>query len=374
MSHRFLPSRFRRHPILAVVVMAALLVLLLAACSSMPRHVFPEKNPPSVLLPASLAGLPDGRGRFREIFAAVKQARAATLPDVRPDDGQDDLWRLAGEPPATGRPVDLAPSTANLRVVMVPGLLAECVADKSKLFENSLANLEVQGYKTGYIQTRGRQGSERNAVIVREAIQAMPGTEKIILVTHSKGTVDSLQALADHPELAERVVAVVSVAGAVNGSPIADVVPDSLAAMAERIALSGCAKGEGVEAVDSLRRATRLAWLADHPLPKTVRYYSLAAFARPENISTILKPFFRILSQTEPLNDSLVVASDAIIPGSTLLGYPNGDHLAVAMPFGKKTPFLSTLVNRNHYPRAALLEAAVRYVEEDLHKADNNLK
>ena len=346
---------------------AGVAILGLAACSSMPKQFTPEKTPPSILVPAALAGVTDGRSRFREIFTAVKTARGAVLPDARPDDGQDDLWRLAGEPAPTGRPVDLTPSGASLRVVMVPGLLAECVADKSTMFEDSLANLEVQGYKTGYIQTRGRQSCERNAAIVGAAVRRLPGQEKIILVTHSKGTVDTLEALVASPELTERVVAVVSVAGAVNGSPIADVFPESLAAMLEKISLANCPKGEGVEAMDSLRRTRRLAWLAGHALPPNVRFYSLAAFARPQNISTALKPFFRILGQTEPLNDGLVVASDAIVPGSTLLGYPNADHLAVAMPFGKKSPILTaTLITRNHYPRAALLEAAVRYVEEDL--------
>lgn len=198
----------------------------LAACSAMPKQFNAEKTQPSVLLPTSLAGLTDGRGRFREIFQAIEQTRGASLPDARPADGKEPLWKLAGEPPATGKPVPLDPSVAGLRVVMVPGLLAECVSDKSTLFEDGLANLEAQGYKTGYIQTRGRQSCERNAVIIHEALQRLPGNEKIILVTHSKGTVDSLEALADHPELADRVVALVSVSGAVNGSPIADVVPE----------------------------------------------------------------------------------------------------------------------------------------------------
>jgi len=344
-----------------------LAVLALFACSSMPKQVSPEKTPPTILMPTVLTGQPDGRGRFREIFDAIKTARGTSLPDVRPDDGQDDLWRLAGEPPATGKPVDLAPSTAGLRVLMVPGLLAECVSDKSTLFEESRPNLEVQGYQTGYIQTRGRQSSDRNTALIRSAIERMPGREKIILVCHSKGTVDSLEALVAFPELTERVVAVVSVAGAVNGSPIADLFPESLAAMIEKMSMSQCSKGEGVEAMDSLRPTVRLAWLAGHRLPKNVRFYSLAAFARPQNISTVLKPFFGILGRTQPLNDGLVVAADAIVPGSTLLGYPNADHLAVAMPFGRKAPVLTALmITRNHYPRAVLLEAAVRYVEEDL--------
>lgn len=349
--------------VLAPLIFAA----ALAACSTAPTRVTVETTPPSILLPAAKAGIVDGRGRFREIFRAVQEARGAALPDHRPGGDGASLWRLAGEPPATGAPVPLGRSTAGLTVMMVPGLLAECVTDLSTVFADGVDNLRAQGYGTGYIQTRGRQRSERNAAIIREAVLATPETARIILVTHSKGTVDTLQALAAYPELAGRVLAVVSVSGAVNGSPVSDVVPDFLAEFAESLRLSNCPPGEGVEAVDSLRRATRLDWLANHPLPGNVRYYSLAAYARPEDVSTVLKPFSNILGRTDPLNDSLVVCSDAIIPGSTLLGYPNADHLAVAMPFADKNPVLSTtLITRNRYPRAVLLEAAVRYVEEDL--------
>ena len=250
---------------------------------------------------------------------------------------------------------------------MVPGLLAECAAGLSTLFEDARANLEAQGYRTGYIQTRGRQSAEINAQIVRDALMAMPAEQRIVLVTHSKGTVDSMQALATYPELAGRVVALVSVAGAVNGSPIADGVPQVLAELAEASRLLPCPPGRGVEAVDSLRRSARLAWLGTHDLPPGVHTYSLAAYTGPDDISAILWPYYRDLALTEPRNDGLVVASDAIIPGSTLLGYPNADHLAVAMPFGANTPLLAaTLITHNDYPRVVLLEAALRYVEENL--------
>jgi hypothetical protein len=87
-------------------------------------------------------------------------------------------------------------------------------------------------------------------------------------------------------------------------------------------------------------------------------------------MSRILLPFYDILAKTEPLNDGLVISSDAVIPGSVLLGYPNADHFAVAMPFtSEKSPLLATVINKNDYPRAALLEAAIRFVEEDLMKS-----
>lgn len=360
--------RMRTWPVdaLARLPLALALMAGLAACSAMPRKFEAAAIPPSILLPWDKAGITDGRGRFREIFGEIQKERGAQLPDDRASQGDSALWRLAGEPPATGRPVRLGKSTAGLAVVMVPGLLAECVADKSLVFQDGVANLRAQGYQTGYIQTRGRQSSDRNADIIHDAVMSMP-ENRLILVTHSKGTVDTLEALVKYPELTDRVLAVISVSGAVNGSPIADVVPETLAKLGEQASLSSCPPGQGTEAVDSLRPSVRLGWLASHELPAKVRFYSLAAFAKPQDISLILKPFYNILSQTDPLNDSLVVCSDAIIPGSTLLGYPNADHLAVAMPFAEKNPILSSaLITRNHYPRAVLLEAAVRFAEEDL--------
>lgn len=340
---------------------------LLPACAPRlePRDV--ENTPPSVLAPAQTVGVVDGRGRFREIFNDILRLRGASLPDAMPPGAGDPLWRLAREPGPTGRPVPAGLSRAGLTIGLVPGLLAECVAEKSRVFEDARANLEAQGYATASIQTGGRLGSARNARIIRDAVLAMPPETRLVLVTHSKGAVDAMEALASFPELAGRVLALVAVSGAVNGSPVADAVPGSLARFVEEMRLATCPPGEGMEAVESLRRRVRLDWLAAHRLPQATACYSLPAFARRENISAVLKPFHDILSASDPLNDSLVLCSDAVIPGSTLLGYPNADHLAVAMPFAEKNPLLAaTLITRNHYPRAVLLEAVARFVEEDL--------
>ena len=340
------------------VVFAALAVLL-AGCGR-PTPVL-EGAAPAVLRSHTTAGVTDGRGRFREIYCAVRRDHGAALPHDRPCEGNSALWRLKDEPPPTGRPVAIRHVTTGTRVVMVPGVLAECMADLSRVFADATANLEAQGYATGYIQTRGRRGSDANADIIRDAILALPAGETLILVTHSKGTVDTLEALAKYPALANRVAAVISVSGAVYGSPLADSLPSALLQLGEGVPLATCPPGENLEAVQSVRRSVRLAWFANHRLPARVRFYSLAAFARPEHVSALLLPLWSSLAQIDPANDGLVVASDAIVPGSTLLGYPNADHLAVAMPFPA-----SPLINRNDYPRAVLLEAAVRAVQEDL--------
>ncbi len=352
-AHQASKRRSGWHGVLAAVA------LLLAGCGR-PARVS-EDNASDVFRLSTRPGITDGRGRFREVFCAVRRDHGAALPHDRPCEDSAALWRLQGEPPATGRPVAIGRVAPGTRVVIVPGLLAECVADLSKVFADATANLEAQGYATGYIQTRGRHGVDTNAEIIRDEIMALPAGETLILVTHSKGTVETLEALAKYPELADRVAAVISVSGAVYGSPLVDSVPRALVYLGEGMPLSACPPGERQESVESLRRSVRLAWFTAHRLPDRVRFYSLAAFARPQDVSVVLAPFWLGLAKTDPANDGLVVASDAIVPGSTLLGYPNADHLAVAMPFEA-----NPLINRNDYPRAVLLEAAVRAVQEDL--------
>jgi hypothetical protein len=112
-------------------------------------------------------------------------------------------------------------------------------------------------------------------------------------------------------------------------------------------------------------RRHRIAWLADHPLPRDRTYFSVAAFTDRAHVSRPLEQSYRELSRIDPRNDGQVIATDAIIPGSHLLGYLNADHWAVALPLAHNSPKLrSVFAGRNDYPREILLEAIVRLVEE----------
>ena len=72
----------------------------------------------------------------------------------------------------------------------------------------------------------GRLSSERNARSVRDALMALPHEDaagRVVLLGYSKGIVDILEAVVSYPEIRPRVAAVVSLAGAVGGSPLANV-------------------------------------------------------------------------------------------------------------------------------------------------------
>ena len=66
-------------------------------------------------------------------------------------------------------------------------------------------------------------------------------------------------------------------------------------------------------------------------------------------------------------NDGQMVFYDQVIPGSTLMGYVNADHWAIALPIARSHERIGTwFVTENAYPREALTEAVMRFVEEDL--------
>ena len=200
---------------------------------------------------------------------------------------------------------------------------------------------------------------------------AMPESEegkRLVLLGYSKGTPDVLEAVTTYPDLQQRVTAVVSAAGAVGGSPLANDTTQSMLNLLHHFPDAECNPGdEG--ALESLKPEVRQRWLASHSLPESIRYYSIITYPSTEQISSILKFTYKKLSQVDSRNDSQVIFYDQVIPGSVLLCYLNADHWAIAVPFNRSSPFISsTFINKNAFPREVLLEAIIRYVEEDLNR------
>ena len=217
----------------------------------------------------------------------------------------------------------------------------------------------------------GRSSAAHNARQVADAIAGagIAEDDRVVLVGYSKGAVDALQFLVDFPEQARQVAAVLSVAGAIQGSPLAEQGDWWYRTFLEHAFAGTCDPGDG-QVLHSLLPSVRKAWLADHPLPSDVAYYSLAAFTTGEYISHGLKPAWHALARHDRRNDGQVVASDAIIPGSTVLGYVNADHWDLAISLEQQMPHLSARTSDRHLPRTELLEAALLYISEQLALAE----
>jgi hypothetical protein len=345
----------------------AIACLALAACSTKPLVPFSLDTPPLALVPASDAGVQDKRGRFREIFCAVLNARGPDIADYRSCD--DALSRIGEEPPGTGKAIYLGNSKRRLVAAIVAGIGYECFERWLEAPGTVAKHLAGFGYSMMLLHVDALSGPATNARQIRDAIMSMPqepGAPRLVLIGYSKGAPDILQAVVSYPEIRDRVAAVVSAAGAIGGSALANDAQQYQADLLRYFPGAACSSGDG-GGVESLRPAIRRAWLANNPLPRDLRYFSLVTFPQPERISSILASSYEKLARIDPRNDSQVLFYDQVIPGSTLTGYINADHWALAVPIARAHPALGSLaVTQNAYPREALAEALLRFIEEDL--------
>ena len=364
--------RMQKLPSLLISIIAA--ALLMTACAGAPPARQPHPTEIQIRDFISTAGLTDARGRFREIFCAVLEERGPDLPDYRPC--REALTLVAPEGGATDRPVPLGETHANYLILMVPGLGWNCFEKWLDLSFSVPRHVATFGYEARTVPVDGLSSSTNNARMIRDYIAALPPEDAgrpLILMGYSKGTPDILEAVTGYPEIVGgRTVAVVSLAGSVRGSPLANDATQAHANMLTMVPGSACEKVQGDnDAVASLRTDLRRQWLEDNPLPAHIRYYSVVTYPDPERISWALRKSYLLLGQQDDRNDTQVIIFDQIIPGSTLTALVNADHWAIAVPVSREHPILGkTAVDHNDYPREALAEALLRFIEEDLAHAE----
>jgi hypothetical protein len=93
----------------------------------------------------------------------------------------------------------------------------------------------------------------------------------------------------------------------------------------------------------------------------------VVTFPHPERVSWGLENAYLLLGEKDLRNDTQVIVFDQVIENSTLTAFVNADHWAIAVPVARHHPLIGkTVVDHNDYPREALLEALLRFVEEDL--------
>lgn len=343
--------------------LAILLAIFLSGCVAMPTLDELRQDPSPHRLPGAPQGIVDGRPEFRNYFCASLEQ--TTNAETSADDCENWLLRLSDE--TTGPSQTGGWKETNLQILFVTGAFSECFGENARPFGSAIAELSGGNYRFGTIEVGGRSGTEHNAAQIAAFLDEWPTDPDtpLILVGYSKGTSDILQFLVDYPLAAERVDAVISVAGAVRGSPLADRFDSTYHLLISHLPSGQCEKGDG-DVVHSLRTDVRKEWLDSNPLPDTVRYYSLAAFTTKDRMARALIGSWKILLGEGPRNDGQLLPEDTLIPDSTLLGYFNADHWAVAVEVEADHEFLAGRHDPTPFPHKALLQALLLQVGNDL--------
>ena len=130
---------------------------------------------------------------------------------------------------ATSSPAD----AGAMEVILVPGFLAQsiqevgvpvCGVGPNQYFRRQSEWLGKQNIVNRYLDLESEAAVEVNAIKVAGAIEA--AKSKIVLVTHSKGCLDSLSALVDHAALRTNVAAWVAIQGPFRAAAMADVLAE----------------------------------------------------------------------------------------------------------------------------------------------------
>ncbi|MDC8774372.1 hypothetical protein PRZ03_22640 [Paucibacter sp. hw8] len=362
--------------------LALALTVLCTGCASWVAPPDVLSPHPIVNLPIAAAGVKDERQAFAALFEQEVQAYPGPKPQAlgawlhgideqapkKPDDLDEVNRRFAEQAPATA-------------VLLVPGLFADCFEDQSVPFGDGLvretglnrseayrqyADLGLAGIRS--VAVAGRESSEANALRVAEAIRqeaARPEVKRIVLLAYSKGVPDSLRALAllqSQQSLPAALTDLISVAGVVMGTRLADHFEGMFESLSTRIDPFGCSASDGRE-VSSLTQRESVAWLVAHPPPAELRYHSVVGFAQSTEIGISLRPFNAALKNIDPRNDGQLLSRDAILPGSSLLAEARADHWDIALPRERHpSSLMRASTSERGYPREALFRSLVKWV------------
>ena len=329
------------------------LALVTAACASTPPPVtYP-------VMPSALTPVDADHNRAKD-FARVF---CSTLPHLKDKDGG--AWGDCAKYLATSEPSQAQTAVpTSYRFLVVGDIGAACLKDV-RAFNTSIAHLkdahhlDVESFAVAPFGS----SAENGASIAKHlnAGRTADATRRYVLVGYGKGAADLLEALRLIETPKTVVAAVVTVAGSVGGLWLPDDVRLLVQASQPWI-VPGC-PGNAQEGVLSLTRELRQRYLRDNPLP--VPGYSIVAASTLAETSSVLRPAWKRLSIYASEQDGQLVAWEAVLPGAKYLGTARADHWAIALPF-EESPAPPKSVDRNHFPRDALLEAIVRFVAADL--------
>jgi len=236
---------------------------------------------------------------------------------------------------------DCALGTADVRalrrykVLFVPGYL---VGGQPAYFAEQLDWLRSMEVESEKVAIKAGQSIATNGPIVAAAIRK--STKPVILITHSKGSVDALEALRVEAALRTKVRAWISLQGVFFGSPVADTLLDGTVVSPIISDMILGFLGGTRESAESLTTRTALAYYRKHDAAISLLVRKVPAIAFVSDLdrvqgartNTLLEIPYDLMRREGILNDGLVPVDSAVLPGMDFVKVIGVDHIAPVMP------------------------------------------
>ncbi|MBN8554951.1 MAG: hypothetical protein J0L93_05860 [Deltaproteobacteria bacterium] len=226
-------------------------------------------------------------------------------------------------------------------IILVPGFLSDTVIATGRhpllnrlglghYFDDQLRWFHENKVHAIRTKIESEEIPDVNAQFIRGQIEK--AKRPVILITHSKGSVDALHSLIQYPELQKKVKGWISLQGGFGGSPVADWIDDSAC-------LGKCAgwllkrMGGTRESLKSLRESDSKVYLqanADEiaSFQKRIPVISFGSWIdrQPWRLNTLLFLTRNAMLEDGIKNDGLVPVSNTVLPGSKIVQIPDVDH------------------------------------------------
>ncbi len=217
------------------------------------------------------------------------------------------------------------------QVLLVPGYLSDLNPDH---FAEHMRWLDSIGVENKKLSIRSGHGVEINSAVIVAAIRA--SAKPVILITHSKGAVDTLDALLAEPSLRTKVAGWISLQGPYFGSPVADKLLDgSLLNPLIATVILGFFGGTRESAQGLTTNASRAYFRArEAAIGQLLRDVPAVAFASiiestpGAAANTLLYIPHDMLARDGIRSDGLVPLDSAVLPGMDSVKVTGIDHIA----------------------------------------------
>ena len=221
-----------------------------------------------------------------------------------------------------------------LCLLFISFFVIACPAEPT-YFDDQMHWLEENEIDYERVAIESEASPEFNATIIATSIQK--SEKPVLLITHSKGGIDSLEALLRNDDLAKKVKGWIPIQAPFFGSPVADWV-------IERSNLSTLAfhlleqLGGTEESLQSLKTDIRIEYLKQNKekiinLIKTIKIISFTSWKEDEgwDWDTLLEPTRDCMSKKGLRSDGLVPANYAILPNTDFIQISKTDHAVPVM-------------------------------------------